>query len=434
MFVHGVNNRKEDAGFDNDVARKKEFLKTLLAAPLGLDPAKVHISFPYWGGDGVKFLWNQVSLPGGGYETLALGAQKNEIDLWLHEVQQSFGAKSVILGKVSRDQSFADAVDLIWDAAAATANSPENIEKIAAAYQASQRYIEKYPAPAWALKAEPLSNEEFLDALLRGIAELPADEKKLETFGLSGWLASTKEALARLGSAPADATTAGLLALGRKSAHQKASRFLGDVFVYLKNRGTAAAPGPIVRAVLQAFRNADAARQEGDDKLIIVGHSLGGVITYDILSYFAPDLKVDYLATIGSQVGLFDEMALYSRPLPPGMPTDPKNDRIAANPNVGKWLNVFDTNDVFSFSAEGIYKSVKDFQYDTGYGGFGAHGGRNRHIDEHRFRIHGSESRSDRRRDACPLDRLRRVSEPCGCGIWKPAVSHVAADLRGRRR
>ncbi len=375
VFVHGVNNRKEDAGFAEDVARKKEFLKTLFATPLGLDPAIVKITFPYWGGDGVKFLWNQVSLPGGGYETLALGSQNREIDLWLNEVHESFGAKSVILGQVSRDRSFADAVDLIWDAAAATANSPENIEKIAAAYQASQQYIEKYPAPAWALQADPLSNEEFLDALLKGIAAMPAEKKKLETFGLSGWLASTKEALARLGSVPGDAATAGLLALGRKSAHQKASRFLGDVFVYLKNRGTAAAPGPIVQTVLQDFHNADAARQEGDDKLIIVGHSLGGVITYDILSYFAPDLKVDYLATIGSQVGLFEEMALYNRILPPGMPTDPKNDRISANPNVGKWLNVFDTNDVFSFSAAGIYDGVSDFQYDTGYGGLGAHGG-----------------------------------------------------------
>lgn len=64
VFVHGVNNRKEDAGFAEDVARKKEFLKTLLATPLGLDPARVKITFPYWGGDGVKFLWNQVSLPG----------------------------------------------------------------------------------------------------------------------------------------------------------------------------------------------------------------------------------------------------------------------------------------------------------------------------------------------------------------------------------
>jgi hypothetical protein len=376
VFVHGVNNRKEDAGFDEDVSRKTEYLKTLLAPSLGLNPSKVSISFPYWGGDGVKFLWNQVSLPEGKFETLGIGGKDDQVDLWLSDVQKTFGANSIVLGEISRTKSFADAVDLIWDtAAAATPNTAENTQMIAHAYQASQRYIAKYPAPVWAMQKTPLSNEEFVDALLKGISEVLTGEKKLETLGLKDWLASTKEALGRLGSAPGDLATSGLLALGRKSTHQKASRFLGDVFVYLNNRGDVGQPGPIVQAVLKAFRYADAARKPGDDKLVIVGHSLGGVITYDILSYFAPELKVDYLATIGSQVGLFEEMSLYSRALPAGMPTDPLKDRVPANPNVGKWLNVFDANDVFSFSTEGIYKNVNDFKYDTGYGGFGAHGG-----------------------------------------------------------
>lgn len=376
VFVHGVNNRKEDAGFNEDVASKTEYFKTLLAPPLGLEPSKVSISFPYWGGDGVKFLWNQVSLPEGKFETLGIGGKDDKVDLWLSDVQRTFGANSIVLGEISRTKSFAEAVDLIWDTAAAvTANTSENVKKIAEAYQTSQRYIAKYPVPVWAMQKPPLSNREFVDALLKGMDELPKDEKKLETLGLGDWLKSTKEALDRLGSAPGDLATTGLLALGRKSTHQKASRFLGDVFVYLKNRGDVASPGPIVQTILQTFRDAAKAKKPGDDKLVIVGHSLGGVITYDILSYFAPDLKVDYLATIGSQVGLFEEMSLYSRPLPAGMPIDPLKDRVPANPNVGKWLNVFDTNDVFSFSVEGIYKNVKDYKYDTGYGGLGAHGG-----------------------------------------------------------
>ncbi|MDQ0137849.1 hypothetical protein J2T08_005793 [Neorhizobium galegae] len=371
-----MNNRKEDAGFDDDIARKTEYLKTLLGPPLDLEPSKVSISFPYWGGDGVKFLWNQVSLPGGKFETLGIGAKKDEVDFWLSDVQKTLGKNSVVLGEITRTESFADAVDLVWDtAAAALPNTPENVKKITEAYQASQRYIAAHGAPAWAMQNPPLSNGDFVEALVKGIDQLPKDEKKLETFGLGDWLTSTKEALGRLGSAPADLATKGLLALGRKSTHQKASRFLGDVFVYLNNRGNVGAPGPIVQTILKAFEDAEKAKKEGDDKLVIVGHSLGGVITYDILSYFAPHLKVDYLATIGSQIGLFEEMSLYSRPLPAGMPTDPLKDRVAANPNVGKWLNVFDTNDVFSFSAAGIYKNVTDYKYDTGYGGLGAHGG-----------------------------------------------------------
>lgn len=376
VFVHGVNNRKEDKDFAGDIARKTEFLKTLLAPPLGLDPTKVNISFPYWGDHGVKFLWNQVSLPGGGFETLGLGEPNHAMDLWLSDVHETFGDTAINLSAISRERSFEAAVDLIWDTAAvALPGTKENSEKIAAAYQTSQRYLEKNPLPSWAWKGEPLSNKAFVDTLVKGMEELPADEKKLETFGLSDWLASTKEVLARIGSKPADLATSGVLALKRKSTHESASRFLGDVFVYLNNREKSGVPGPIVDTVLKSFYAAHAARKAGDDKLVIVGHSLGGVITYDILSHFAPDLKVDYLATIGSQVGLFEEMSLYRRSLPAGMPKDPLKERVPANPNVGKWLNVFDTNDVFSFSAGGIYQNVKDFQYDTGYGGLGAHGG-----------------------------------------------------------
>lgn len=375
VFVHGVSNRKEDPGFKEDLARKEEYLKTLLAVPLGLDAKKVGITFPYWGDDGVKFLWKQASLPGSDVEILALGTSKAEMELWLQEVRVQTGTNVVNLGDLSRARGFAQAVDLVWDTASAAPNASQNLAKISAAYEASQRYLEVYPAPQWAMQFPPLSNDAFVDELVKGINALPNSGPKVETLSLSGWLQSTREALARLGSAPGDVTTAATLSLARTSLHTKASRFLGDVFVYLKNRGTVTATGPIVTEVLQALRAAEAAKKTGDDKLIIIGHSLGGVIVYDILTYFAPDLKVDYLVTVGSQVGLFEEMSLYSRALPAGLPADPKKDRVPPNPNIAKWLNVFDTNDVFSFSAERIYHGAQDLRYDTGYGMISAHSG-----------------------------------------------------------
>ena len=45
------------------------------------------------------------------------------------------------------------------------------------------------------------------------------------------------------------------------------------------------------------------------DKLIAVGHSMGGVILYDLLSdpdKPLGDLKLDLLVTVGSQVGVFE--------------------------------------------------------------------------------------------------------------------------------
>ena len=63
VFVHGVNNRREDVDYDEREARTRGFLKEILAPRLGLDPSKVSIFFPYWGGDGVKFRWGQASWP-----------------------------------------------------------------------------------------------------------------------------------------------------------------------------------------------------------------------------------------------------------------------------------------------------------------------------------------------------------------------------------
>ena len=81
---------------------------------------------------------------------------------------------------------------------------------------------------------------------------------------------------------------------------------------------------------------------------MIVGHSLGGVITYDILTHFAPEIAVDVFVSVGSQVALFEEMTLY-RESRDGLPTNPPADRLMRPKNINRWLNVLDGNDVFSF-------------------------------------------------------------------------------------
>jgi pimeloyl-ACP methyl ester carboxylesterase len=156
--------------------------------------------------------------------------------------------------------------------------------------------------------------------------------------------------------------------------HEKASRFLGDIFVYLSERGTLEAPGAIVTDVLADLEKADKAKRSGDDKLIVIGHSLGGVIIYDILTYFRPDLKFDVLASVGSQIALFEEMSLY-RASKADVPPNPPKDLLPQPTGIAKWLNVFDTNDVFSFRAQGVFAGPTDYRFDTGYGLLQAHGG-----------------------------------------------------------
>lgn len=381
VFVHGVNNRKEDADYEPSRARIEQSLRSILATDLDIDAKVVSVSFPYWGGDGVKFRWNQASLPTNKTNVKALnltmtGLQAAEYELWINEIQAQNGGKPVVLGDISRqDKGFAKAVDLVWDAASMVAQTEADYQQILERYDASRKYAAS-TIPAWAIQKPPLTNKQFIDRLNQEIAPLlnAPGAPAVQALGLKDWWVSLGEAVNRLGSAPSDAVTALALARARESLHAKATRFLGDIFVYLNSHQGANAPGAIVNVVMEALKQADQDRKPGDDKLIVIGHSLGGVILYDILTYFAPQIKVDLFATIGSQVAVFEEMTLY-RASQPGVPAHPPEDRLNKPDNIKKWLNVFDTNDIFSFRAEGVFNGVEDYKFDTGYGLLEAHGG-----------------------------------------------------------
>lgn len=382
VFVHGVNNRTEDSDYAEGVSRKTDFLKSLLAPRLGLDPAKVSITFPYWGGEGVKFRWNQASVPSGSdaVEALALGtpsAGTNNPEVWLGEARFQYGTEGVSLGRLSKTEGFAAAVDLVWDTASAVLRPDQGYGALLEGYAASMAYAGDHPVPAWAFQEPFVSNAEFVDRLLAEIVPFrPANAagKPVEALGLGSWFQSLKEAVTRLASAPNSGVSSLVIGLTRKSIHAKSSRFLGDVFAYLDKRGSVEKPGEILQDVLTQLRAAQKARKSGDDKLIVIGHSLGGVIMYDVLTYFAPDVKVDTFITVGSQVALFEEMALY-RASNQNIPIDPKTFRLERPSSATRWLNVYDTNDVFSFRAETVFKGVEDYLFDTGYGLLDAHGG-----------------------------------------------------------
>lgn len=107
---------------------------------------------------------------------------------------------------------------------------------------------------------------------------------------------------------------------------------------------------------------------------MIIAHSFGGEIVYDILTRFAPDLEVDALITVGSQVALFEEMKLYLASSET-IPINPPTGKVPKPTNLKRWLNVFDTNDILSYRVEPVFTGVQDYLYDTGYSTLQAHGG-----------------------------------------------------------
>jgi hypothetical protein len=364
VFVHGVNNRDDEAYRENEAARDG-FLREIVAPALGLTPRTLRILNPYWGKYGVKFAWGLAVVP-------------NPEDIFEH-----FGAdpESVARARVAgllaesgtsgdlvaeARQDLARSVEVLYASAMAGARSEEEARDLAKSYVRSAQYAAQNPRPPWLATATPGN---FVDQL-----DNAADASGEESFGAGGILSALKEALSRAANAlPADASELAVR-LFRKSLNATVSRFAGDAFVYLKDRGTKESPGPIVKEVHDALRSARAMHATGDDRLIVIAHSFGGEIVYDIATYFDPDLSIDCLITVGSQVGLFEEMKLYAasrKDLPP----DPPKGHLPRPPAIKRWLNVFDTNDVLSYRLDPVIREVDDFYYDTGFSTLSAHGG-----------------------------------------------------------
>ena len=154
--------------------------------------------------------------------------------------------------------------------------------------------------------------------------------------------------------------------LARVRAHKRFALFLGDAAVYLTQRGTAAAPGQIIKIVLEGFRKAAETKP-----FVAVAHSMGGNISYDILTTFAPDLEVDMLLTVGSQVSLLEEAKLFVA-RDESVPSSQQL-KMPKPKNILRWLNVFDKLDPFAYRMEPVFEGVNDYEFNTRKTVFGAH-------------------------------------------------------------
>jgi hypothetical protein len=377
VFIHGVSNRDTPEYRENQLSRDACF-RAFVVPALGVDAQNFKIFNPYWGDEGVRFRWRNASLPEAAADIETFGVLDPEDLRVAADVLAAARTDAADIVAVAK-QSLPDAIDIVWSTAFPRASTPEEANALAKSYKQARLYAASNPKPDWLAKAQ---SGNFLDQLMfdvdtRDAARVPMTEgaeARWESFGGVELMDRLKEGLARITSLPASAMSSVVLTLGRRNTHLGAVQFLGDVFQYLHTRGDKKTPGPILKRVLDDFMNARNALSAGDPKLIVVGHSLGGVIAYDILSYFDPSIEVDVLVTVGSQVALFEEMALYKASQPDFVP-NPASDRLPRPAKVKRWLNVLDPNDVFSFRIEGVFDGVKDFEYETGFGTMAAHSG-----------------------------------------------------------
>jgi hypothetical protein len=213
------------------------------------------------------------------------------------------------------------------------------------------------------------SDAQFIDRLITEVS--PAPEQGGEMLG--AWSAignavhkasnSLKKAARDLaaGSASQVANLASPYAVARwrHGINAVLGRFTGDVFRYVSGRGERGALGAIPTIIATALERATVP----NEPLVVVGHSLGGVMTFDLLSYFRPDIKVDLFVTVGSQVSHFEEMSLF-RSSDPAISAE-SGQRAPKPRNVDRWLNVYDPVDILSYACEGVFSEVKDLRHES---------------------------------------------------------------------
>lgn len=376
VFVHGVNNR-DGPEYRRGVAARTAFLRAIVAPTLSVRPGVVGFFNPYWGNEGVRFRWEQASLPepGGPYESFGAAHDADELAL-VQSLPELAKHANKNIADIAR-ASLLEATDLVWTAAMAKASDPAVLAALAESYLKAVEFARPGYVPNWLAQA---TAGNFVDQLVHDIQQSAVSPAAggartgYESFGLAEFMDELREAASRLTNVLGDMSGDLAVAVGRRAAHVGVSVFVGDVFEYLNRRGDRSQPGVIPSVVMDAFRDALDARTAEDPNLIVIGHSLGGVISYDVLTHFATDIKVDVFVTVGAQVALFEEMKLYKESRE-NRPAHPPQDHLPKPGNIKRWLNVFDTSDIFAFCVKGVIDGAHDYFYDTGYGIVGAHSG-----------------------------------------------------------
>jgi hypothetical protein len=373
VFVHGVNTRK-NADYDHSEKTRNELFRTFALDGVVADPGKALILNPYWGDNGAAFAWHNASLPDTKFEAFGTTSTVFEAILTESTPDGPLDAINPLLN-LARTDSLQRAVDCLWTAAALTKPDSDLSSALAALAWKAEQYAENNEDPDWLQSVN--TDDEFVDRLLQEVDKwkpvaLPAaasNKDVVESFGISDIWNHLKTAALNLANAATAAVVNPAVRAFRPWAHHRAAMFLGDVFVYLKERGDADQPGAIVKIVTDALKTADAARKAGDDNLIVVAHSMGGNIVYDILTHYDKSLTIDLWLTVASQVGLFEELKLFhASDKSIGTPMT-----VAKPANVKRWINVLDPSDMLAYSTSRIFADSPDTEFHTGAPVWSAH-------------------------------------------------------------
>ena len=406
VFVHGVNVRKGEL-YDKEIEFRNRNFAEIFFRQLGHDVSTDSIVNPYWGDLGAVTSPDQPFLPKGSYEMLwrRLSHQTEvPIESTIDSVLPQHSRTPLL--DIARNASMADAIDVIWGLLEDESSSDGTLHR---ASTEETKFLSRLAEKAFAFAhseegekwlQQVQTDDELLERLSNFIArekcEMDGTPQEIAVASEESATTSLKEKIhnrfsqtrkdlhsgahrlqSRL-SEDIDAlrlrfrqtavgTTAKLINNPMRTLfHQECALLIGDAFSYFSNRRDEQTPSPIAARVIESMEEAAEKRDRNGGKLIVVGHSMGGVILCDILTCYGKHIPVDLVITVGSQFPLFADMRMF-----PGV--NPEERPVSKPANVGDWINIFDPHDFLGYPASHIFSDVTDYHLPTYAIGGAAH-------------------------------------------------------------
>ncbi|WP_435643032.1 hypothetical protein ACR9VJ_11895 [Streptomyces sp. H49] len=380
VHVHAIGNR--GAEDEAQAELRNSWFRLELTPAAGCRSPEAPIFNPRWGAELSPPAWNWASLGLGGIESL--GDDRSVVDDSIAEVVDGVMATApdIADGRVlvtAARTSLLWAVELL--AASVEAQSPEERDATVAfcvravsywAWKTSDgRRGDGIKSFGWLDKIEV--DDDFLDCLEQELEAWQQEYEEsdgqkdapdeLERFGAVQVPRPLRTAVRRINAALKKTVAGGVMAVSRRFTPKGALLF-ADVAGYLAGRGTVQQPGTVVKLVATELDKAAEAARANGDPLIVVAHSMGGNIVHDVLSCYRPKVPIGLLVTVGTQVGLFEELKLFAKSDPAVPP--PQVSKVPALENVKRWINVVDVRDPLAFAAGPVFAGAEDLVFDSG--------------------------------------------------------------------